>query len=271
MRRRLVAVACLLGAIAVSCADQGPTFQTNPFGAEHVAPGETFPPAVDLDWNGFHVNLEPTVELWAKQTHIDLTQVVKDALANIEGRLHATPSVIAIEAGTFYAIPDVGIGGYTDPYTGHVQISMDGSSPLGVRALLKTWIALSLAHELHHAKRILDGPGYGSTIGETVVTEGEAEAFVFEAYPNPPNIPWSDPLAPADAARVWRQFSAQMNTPDDPVLHEQWFYGKEGLPRWAGYKLGLAIVRSYLAKHPGTTAAQLAMVPAADVLRGYRP
>lgn len=271
MRGRLAAALSILCIAGAACASSGQTFQTNPFGAEKETRAVTLPDAVDFDWNGFHVNLEPTVELWAHQAHIDLTQTVKDALSTIEGRLHATPSVIGIEAGTFYVIPDVGIGGYTDPYTGHVQISMDARSPLGLRALLKTWVPLSLAHELHHAKRILDGPGYGTTVGQTVVTEGEAEAFVYEAFPNAPKIPWSEPLPPADATRVSHQLATQQNTSDDPVLHEQWFFGKAGLPRWAGYKIGLAVVRSYLAKHKGVSAAQLAMTPASEILKGYQP
>jgi len=269
MRVQLAAMAVAMCVVSVACATSNSPFQTNPLGAEPDARTVKLPPAVQMDWHGFGVNLDPTVELWAHQAHVDLAKTVTGALANIEGRLRATPSPIAIEAGTFGIIPDVGIGGYTDPYSGRVQISMDSGTPLGLHVLLETWVPLSLAHELHHAKRILDGPGYGATLGEAVVTEGAAEAFVFEAFPNSPQIPWSQPLPAADAARVWRQLRAQRNAPDDPYLHEQWFFGKGGLPHWAGYRIGLTIVRSYLAKHRGVTAAQLAMTPAADVLRGF--
>jgi len=241
----------------------------NPFGGDAPTHPVKLPAAVHLDWQGFGVDLDPTVELWAKQASVDLRAIVEGALANIEGRLHGRAVPITIEAGTYGTARALGIGGQTDPYTGRVEVSMDLGSSLPPRELLSTWVPMSLAHELAHSKRILDGPGYGTTTGDVVVSEGSAEAFVREAYPKAPDVPWVQPLGPSDLAKVWGRLRAQRSSPNDPMSYEQWFVGEGGLPRWAGYRIGYAIAESYLAEHHGTTAAQLAVIPAADVLKGF--
>jgi hypothetical protein len=38
-------------------------------------------------------------------------------------------------------------------------------------SLFDIWLPRTIAHELHHSKRINDGPGYGKTIEQAVVTE----------------------------------------------------------------------------------------------------
>ncbi len=251
----------------MSCANTA--IPSNPFGAERPAPAVRLPPAVHLDVDGFTVSLDPTVELWAKQAHVDLSRVITTALKNIEGRLHGRGVPIEIEAGTYGTARALGIGGQTDPYTGSVQVSMDLGSSLPLKQLLTVWIPLSLAHELDHSKRILDGPGYGSTLGEVVVSEGAAEAFVREAYPGAPSIPWVQPLSANDERSVWSRLRTALTTPDDPVTYQHWFVGNEGgLPRWAGYRIGYEICEEYLVRHPGTNAVQLTVTSGNDVLKG---
>jgi uncharacterized protein YjaZ len=162
----------------------------------------------------------------------------------------------------------MGIGGDTDRRTGEVKISMDSRRPTPVKELLTVWIPVALAHELHHSRRIIDGPGYGSTLLDAMVTEGSAEAFVRQAYPSAPVIPWVAPLPPAQKADVWRRARAVLAAPDDLDLHQTWFVGGGSLPRWPGYRIGYEIVRRYLARHPQTKAAELAMVPSAVIYAG---
>jgi len=224
--------------------------------------------ASDLTWNGFHVHLDPTVMVWADESHVDVRAVVRGAVAHIEGALHGSPTTVEIAAGSYVHIPDVGIGGDTDRRTGEVKISMDSRRPTPVKDLLTVWIPLALAHELHHSHRIVDGPGYGATLLDAIVTEGSAEAFVREAYPSAPRIPWVEPLPPAQKAAVWRRARAVLSAPDDLDLHQTWFVGGGSLPRWPGYRIGYEMVRRYLAGHPKTSAAQLAMVPSRVIFAG---
>jgi hypothetical protein len=264
-RLRNALAAVVVAVLTASCADAK---------LNAIAPGNAgaepfrMPNRLDLEIGPITVHLDPTVMLWGREAKLDLGAIVRHAERRIEGRLHGSPTVVSISAGSFFAIPDVGIGGYTDPYTGRIQISMDSRSPVPLRKMLTIWLPITMAHELHHARRILDGPGYGTTLLDALVAEGSAEAFVREVYTSAPAIPWVAPLARKQEADTWRKALPQLHSVDDATLHERWFFGKDGLPRWAGYRIGYRIVTAYLHRHPHATAAALAMRPSADIYRG---
>jgi hypothetical protein len=238
-----------------------------------LAPGATpvsvrIGDGVAFDWNGFRVQLDPTVMVWADEAHVDFRGIVRGALGRVEGALHGTPVPITISAGSYLPIPDVGIGGMTDRRTGEVRIAMDSRSPTSVSDFLTQWVPIALAHELHHAKRILNGPGYGTTLLDAIVTEGSAEAFVRETYPQAPSIPWVQPLTRADKTAVWHRLRPLLSEPDDIDVHQAWFVGGGALPSWPGYRIGYEIARRYLTRHPGSTAAELALLPAQRIFAG---
>ncbi|MEM8578901.1 MAG: DUF2268 domain-containing putative Zn-dependent protease [Pseudomonadota bacterium] len=90
----------------------------------------------------------------------------------------------------------------------------------------------TLTHEAHHILR-WDGPGYGATLGEALVSEGLATAAVPHLWPDAAE-PWEhrgpapSPALCARAARIW-------NAPYD---HAAWFFGTGDLPNWTRYRLG---------------------------------
>jgi uncharacterized protein YjaZ len=127
-----------------------------------------------------------------------------------------------------------------------------------------------MAHELHHSTRILDGPGYGTTLLEAMITEGGAEAFVRATFPDAPPISWVQPLDADVEADAWHRAQRELHEPDDVARHEAWFFGGHDLPRWTGYKIGYAIARDYLDRHPDRSAADLALMPAAEIMSGSR-
>jgi hypothetical protein len=258
--------AALLMVAAISC---GQTM-VNPVAPGRLPPEVNVPDAVDALMDGFSVHLEPTVMLWAQEAKVDLPAVVRRALEHIEGRLDGPQSTIHVSAGNYFTIPDVGIGGLTDQSTGTVRISMDMESPVPLRTLLTVWLPITMAHELHHSARILDGPGYGQTLLDSLVSEGGAEAFVRETYPDAPSIPWVRPLDPRTEARTWREARTVLRSLDGPSVHNRWFYGRDGVPRWAGYKLGYQIATAYLDLHPKESAADLARRSSAEIYRGSR-
>jgi uncharacterized protein YjaZ len=199
---------------------------------------------------------------------VDVRDLVVGELRKVEGKLRGSATAITVQAGSYKTIPDVGIGGYTHAASGEVKITMDQRSPVGLRPLLTVWLPVALAHELHHSKRILDGPGYGITLLEAMITEGSAEAFVRETYPHAPRRPWVQPLAPEQEADVWERARPLLHKSEGLAGHERWFFGGRDLPRWAGYRIGYAIARAYLERHPERTAAELATMRAEDVLAG---
>ena len=109
---------------------------------------------------------------------------------------------VALDASR--SIPETGVGGFTDPSTGTVSIWIDDTPPGGLKAALEAWVPATMAHELHHSSRVRTGPGYGSTLAEVLVTEGLADHFVLEAFPDTPPQPWDNALSQAKETDVWR-------------------------------------------------------------------
>jgi uncharacterized protein YjaZ len=193
-------------------------------------------------------------------------------LAAIDRALDSPPATISISVNGPRAIPEVGVGGFTDPTTGDVSIWLDPNSRLGVPTMLRTWLPLTLAHELSHSARILAGPGYGRMLGEAIVTEGLADEFSKTVVANAPRVPWTDGLTPAQEKQAWADAQALLSTADFS-LHATWFFGAGAIPRWAGYTLGSHIVAAYRTKHPELTWHGLTRRTAAEILTGsgYRP
>lgn len=240
-----------------------------------IAPGRTkapvnVPDAVDELMDGFSVHLDPTVMLWARDAKVDLPALVRETLEEIDGRLRVPNTMVHISAGSYITIPDIGIGGFTDPNTGTVRISMDAKTPVPLRTLLKTWLPITMAHELHHSRRILDGPGYGDTLLDAMIAEGSAEAFVREMYPDAPPIPWVRRLSERTEARTWRKARTVLRALDDESVHQRWFFGEDDIPRWAGYKIGYRIATAYLERHPSSDAPDLALLASNEIFRGSR-
>ena len=140
------------------------------------------------------------------------------------------------------------VGGYA-PGPGHIQITLDPSR-FSPEPFIRT-----LVHELHHLIR-WDGPGYGKSLGEALVSEGLAGHFVRQVLGGPPD-PW-DAAAPSEA--LVRQAMNEWSRLD--YDHAEWFFGKGRIRRWSGYGLGHRLVAEYLSQNPQENAVTLAAAPA---------
>lgn len=133
---------------------------------------------------------------------------------------------------------------------------------------LERWLPATLAHEMHHSRRITVGVGYGTTLGEAMVTEGLAEAFVDEAFPDAPVRPWGHSLKPDEHTRVWESLRANLWSPYGSTEHVRWFFGGVGVPRWTGYTVGYRLGAGYLEAHPDKKPSQLVKTTARDIVAG---
>ncbi|MDO5605453.1 MAG: DUF2268 domain-containing putative Zn-dependent protease [Paracoccus sp. (in: a-proteobacteria)] len=145
-------------------------------------------------------------------------------------------------------VPGWGVGGYA-PHPGHIQLTVDPAR-FDRDKLIRT-----LVHELHHLIR-WDGPGYGRTLGEALVSEGLAGHFVLQVMGGDTD-PW-DSVAPSDglarrAMNEWARLGYD---------HAEWFFGAGNIRRWSGYGLGHRLIAAWLADHPHEDAVTLATVPA---------
>lgn len=150
-------------------------------------------------------------------------------------------------------MPGWGVGGAA-PAPGQIQITLDPAR-FAPEPFIRT-----LVHELHHLIR-WDGPGYGKSLGEALVSEGLAGHFVLHVLGGPPD-PW-DAVAPSDG--LMRRASHEWSRRD--YDHAEWFFGRGGVRRWSGYGLGHRLIAEYLAQHPSEDAVTLANAPV-DRFRG---
>ncbi|GAA3262064.1 DUF2268 domain-containing protein [Nonomuraea helvata] len=144
-------------------------------------------------------------------------------------------------------------------------------------------IAHLAVHELHHNIRYANVEWNPATVtvGEHVVAEGLAEAFVRELSGPGAMGPWAS-MVTGDAfelayERIMADFelAGMQNTPayvlgDSAVRN----FGQEprGIPDMAGYAVGLRLVDQALAA-TGLTATEATLLPASELLRraGLRP
>ncbi|MFG2290644.1 DUF2268 domain-containing protein [Streptomyces sp. NPDC048595] len=137
-------------------------------------------------------------------------------------------------------------------------------------------IGHAAAHELHHNVRyanVVWNP-MTVTVGEQVVAEGLAEAFVRELAGEQAMGPWSQALTGAELDRAYEKVTAGIDVAGMQNL-PAYVYGDAvaqrmgqppvGLPDFAGYAAGLRIVDAHLAAS-GMSAAQSTALSAREVL-----
>lgn len=136
---------------------------------------------------------------------------------------------------------------------GVIGIQIDVTQPRAAERLHEELLK-TLFHEFHHALR-WEGPGYGETLGEALVSEGLAQRFLHEMMTCPPE-PFEDAV-PAATCEAWRA-RALADFDNADYDHAAWFFGTGEMPEWLGYTLGRRMVDRYLARHTGATALGLA-------------
>ena len=153
-------------------------------------------------------------------------------------------------------IPEWGIAGHA-PAPGIIEIVLDPSR------VTPEHFCRTLVHELHHLVR-WDGPGYGRSLGEALVTEGLAGHFVQQLLGGPPD-PWDTarPVAGTlkQAAGLWARRDYD---------HGEWFLGRGRIRKWAGYGIGHRLVAEHLSTTEGEDAASLVWQPADDFRAAMR-
>ncbi|MGK9175114.1 DUF2268 domain-containing protein [Yokenella regensburgei] len=173
-------------------------------------------------------------------------------------RLMPVPSLdVVVKAGTF-VIPEKGHLGYC-PEAGLVYITVDPENPLFCKNEAHS-VERMFAHELHHAARWA-GPGYGSSLGEVIVSEGLAGHFSLELFGGEPE-PWES--LTSDILPSCRPLLLE-NWHRTDYDHNAWFFGTGKLPRWLGYTAGFNLICRYLTYYPHLKASMLADMNAEEL------
>ncbi len=194
-------------------------------------------------------------------------RLLEDVVEPVRSLLPLPETEVVVQVAPEHAVGKYGIGGFTDPKAGRVYISLDdGFRDLG--ASIEGLFDRLLAHELHHALRIIEGPGYGKTVGEEVITEGLADVFVTEAFPDEGPLSVAVDLSGAELDEVFRVFRREVDRRYGRSGHARWFYGSAELPPNAGYSLGFDLVKRYI-DEKGRSAGEMVLVPAGVILEEF--
>ena len=205
-------------------------------------PNADLPNANAADW--YHPRILPPLIAAAADAGIDLDRVVRETMAEADEHLPGEAPDVFV-GGTEYVIPEIGVGGVTNPFDGKVTISLDPRTENLARTLT-VWLPPVLAHELQHSSRVTDGPGIGRTLLDAFVAEGLADHFAHEVFPHSPQLPWDKALNERQEHRLWARAQPKLDRRDAGSLHSTWFFGTGAIPRWAGYTIGYDLVGSYL-------------------------
>lgn len=153
-----------------------------------------------------------------------------------------------------YAIPELGIGGFTTDDGYAVYISLDPKKGFKTEALYS-----QLLHELYHAKRFQEF-GWPQNLAGNLVSEGLACLFE-EQTTNQLPIYCQVKITQPQIKIAQRQF---FNKNYD---HDEWFFGTKKLPRWFGYSYGYQICKNYSVV-TRKSASDLALSPVDMIIKG---
>lgn len=135
-------------------------------------------------------------------------------------------------------------------------------------------IAHCAVHEFHHQARYTNVPWH-PTVGEHVISEGLAEAFVRELSGAEAMGPWSSMVSGEELDRAYEKIMADfdlegMHLTSAYVLGDTTVarFGQEprGIPDMAGYAVGLRLVDAHLAA-TGMTVAESTALPLSQLVR----
>lgn len=160
-------------------------------------------------------------------------------------------------------IPKIGTGGFA-PNSEWIRISVDPFyKEEDLKFIIKNRVPLSVYHELNHIAR-WNGPGYGNTLLETIVSEGLAIIFAEESW-DLFEAPWGK-YKQAEMKNYLKILNERNREEDKNYNHAEWFFGK-GKPNWLGYKLGAFIIRSVKNKNPDIDISVLTVINSKEIIK----
>lgn len=163
---------------------------------------------------------------------------------------------IVVQVQPAMTLPEIGIGGYS-PAANLAFIFVDPRNP-NFRPMLHRHLAAMVMHELMHCAR-WTGPGYGSTLGEAIVSEGLA--IHFEAAFRG-ETPWYAQSLD-ESALMRAELDARTNWQTVDYDRFAWFSPGGVSAPYRGYSLGFTLVARRMAL-TGRSCVEMCHAPASD-------
>jgi len=120
----------------------------------------------------------------------------------------------------------------------------------------------ALAHEYHHAVALREQREFDKSVLDMVLLEGKADAFANMLYPRK-EIPWTEPLLDEEMEVVLKTVK---ENPFDLSIYSELQYGTGEYPKWANYRLGYAIMESYLNENEDMLPAEWTKLSSEEII-----
>lgn len=191
----------------------------------------------------------------------NLKWMTKNAIEQTSHHLPLHELTISIKNDSKKVIPGHAHAGWT--YSAKdVQITVNPSFS-DKEYLLHVEFPRSVSHELHHAVRDKVLPNEKRSLEAELMAEGLATVFETEVWGGIPSD-WAKPLSKEQMQSLLEKVIIESE--DLHYDHGRWFFGTSDLPRWAGYSIGVFLIKEYIRLHPEETAATLVATPASVIL-----
>lgn len=182
----------------------------------------------------------------------EIRATAREAVARVGVVAALPPFDIVVRAEPGGVIADRGVGGRAC-VPGLIEVTVNPG------CFTQDHLMRRLVREMHHLLR-WEGPGYGRSLGEVLVSEGLAGHFLTQVLGGAPDA-W-DAVRPGpgclrQAGNLWARRDFDF---------AEWFQGRGKMRKWTGYGIGHRLIAEHLAQASGEDAASLAWTPA-DVFR----
>ena len=189
----------------------------------------------------------------------------------VESGLKRASAALPGAEGTTACIQVVALNRAMEQMRGVGGVSLGGRIKIFVHPTIGGFarVEYTAAHEYHHEVARMHLPsGWSYDPLEAMIAEGKADAFAVRLFPalRPPH---TDPFTPDERRRTWEAFQQQLNAPTGTFREDFMFGLAEGMPQWAGYRLGFEMVNAYLESHPDLSVQAWTLLPAHEFLDAF--
>jgi uncharacterized protein YjaZ len=215
-------------------------------------------------------NLDALAKEIAIMRRADLANMIASALSRSAKLLPGPDTTVCVLAA--------------DPDSGYIRTDLHGVSgyTFGAGKILlqvatlgdwRQWVPYTVAHEYHHSTWTWQrhGKPVDWTLLHSIIFEGKADAFAHSVFPKQ-TAPWVSTLTSCQEAAVWPRMKAELATTDYRV-NQKFLFGREDVPKLAGYTIGFHVVSDYLKNHPTATIADWTALDEQQLFNdsGYAP